>query len=394
MRLTNGKSRITVQAMQRSSHDSRVPTELKVKLAVRLVAGESISAVSRETGIPRQQLSIWRRRFIAGGEHYLESRPNPQATETLRAARDELSCNVAELMMENHLLSRRVAFLNEARSGHLFSHPYCSEAYSRALDEANASTLAVPDWGTHVLVREGPGGKRMAVGARPFASLDPGCDLEAGLDHLRQAGVTSVSLVTDPLWGAERAELARAFDVCRRFKEIYLVDTASEPRISKRHRNRIKNARKAAEVREISLAEHLERWFALYSRNVANRKIPQPFTNAHFEHISRLPGLRTVAVLIDGEIATITMWLPYQDTLYFHDAASSEAGHATEASYVAFAHVVEHFDDCRYIFLGGAADFFDDPLDGLARFKRGFANGSNTSYLCSSILSPLASTGA
>ncbi|MHB1469620.1 MAG: hypothetical protein ACYCX7_10730, partial [Solirubrobacteraceae bacterium] len=249
-------------------------------------------------------------------------------------------------------------------------------------------SLAVPGWGTHVLVREGPGGKRLAVGARPFASLDLGCDLEAGLDDLREAGVTSVSLVTDPLWGAEHRELAEAFDVCRRFKQIYLVDTTVEKAtISKRHRNRIKNARDATEIREIPLTEHLERWFELYSLNVAKRRIPQPFTDAHFEYLASLPQLRTVAVLVDGEIATITMWLPYRDTLYFHDAASSGVGHAKAASYVAFAHVVEQFKDCRYIFLGGAADFFDDPLDGLARFKRGFANRSQTSYLCSSILS-------
>ncbi len=366
-----------------------------MELVLRVLAGESIAAVSRETGIPRQQLSIWRRRFIAGGEHYLDSRPNPAKVEALRSTLDELTAKVAELTLENQLLCRRVAFLHEARSGRPFSHPYCSESYSQALREAGSSSFAVPDWGTYVLVREGPGGKRLAVGARPFASLDPGCDLQAGLDHLRESGITSVSLVTDPLWGAEHAQLRRAFGVCRRFKEIYLVDReSSEVKIGKRHRNRINNARDGTEVREISLADHLDRWSELYRRNVANRKIPQPFTDAHFEHMARLPELRTVAVLVDGEIATITMWLPYQDTLYFHDAASSAAGHAVAASYVAFAHVVERFDDCRYIFLGGAADFFDDPLDGLARFKRGFANGSNTSYLCSSILSPATQAAA
>ena len=365
--------------------DTSTPTDEKTSLVLRLFAGESISALSRETGRPRKQLSVWRRRFLEGGEAYLGARHRPGELEALRAVRDELAERVECLEGKGQMLRRRVAVLDGSED---FSHPYCSAAYAQALEEAGSHAFEVPGWGAHVLVREGPGGKRLAVGARPFASLHPACDLQAGLDHLREAGVTSVSLVTDPLWGAEPADLKQAFDICRPFKEIYLVDKESErTRIGKRHRNRIKHARSKTEVREIDLRDHLERWLELYRRNVTNRKIPQPFTDEYFERLAEFPELQTFAVMVDDEIATIAMWIPYRDTLYFHDAASSAEGHATGASYVAFAHIVENLKGCRYVFLGGAADFFDDPLDGLARFKRGFANRSNTSYLCSSILS-------
>jgi hypothetical protein len=372
--------------------DSPYPTHLKMDLVLRLLGGESIAALSRETGRPRKQLSVWRRRFLAGGEVSLDSRPDQGEIEALRSARDELSRKVGELESENQMLKRRAAFLDEARSGRSFSHPYCSEAYSQALEEPDSQALAVPDWGTHVLVRKGPGGKKLAVGARPFAALDPGSDLQAGLDHLRDAGITSVSLVTDPLWGPEPSALQEAFDVCHRFKETYLVDKAAGPaKIGKRHRNRINKARSTGELREISLAENLDTWLELYSCNVANRQIPQPFSTAYFERLAEFPELLTTAVLVAGEIVTITTWVPYRDTLYFHDAASNAKGHAASASYVAFADVVENFADCRYLFLGGSADFYDDRLDGLARFKRGFANRSNVSYLCSAILKPAAS---
>lgn len=370
--------------MTSHAQETSRPTDEKVNLVLRLLGGESISALSRETKRPRKQLSVWRRRFLEGGETYLGTRHKPGELEALRSVRDELSQRVESLEGENQMLSRRLSVLDGNRS---FSHPYCSAAYAQALEEDGAHAFEVPGWGTHVLVREGPGGKRLAVGVRPFASLHPACDLQAGLDQLREAGITSVSLVTDPLWGPEHGELKQAFDISRHFKEIYLVDKESErTRIGKRHRNRIKHARSKAEVREIELRDHLERWLELYRRNVANRKIPQPFTDEYFEQLAEFPELQTFAVLVDGEIATIAMWIPYEDTLYFHDAASSAEGHAAGASYVAFAHIVENVDECRYVFLGGAADFFDDPLDGLARFKRGFANGSNVSYLCSSIL--------
>jgi transposase-like protein len=362
---------------------------VKTELVLRLLGGETIAALSRETGKPRRQLSAWRRRFLAGGEASLESRFRPGEVEALRSERDELSKRVAELENEKRSLSRRTVVLDQARSNGGFSHPYCSEAYFQASGETGAKSLRVPDWGTHVLVREGLGGKRPAVGARPFASLHPAADLEAGLVYLREAGITSVSLASDPMWGPEASDLQQAFDVCRKFKEIYLVDKASEKiEVTKRHRNRINQARSSAKLREISLADHLDTWLELYKYNVANRQIPQPFSDAYFERLAELPNLRTNAVLVGGEIVTITIWIPYQDTLYFHDAASNERGHAASASYVAFADVVENTDDCRYLFLGGSAEFYDDPLDGLARFKRGFANRSDLSYLCSSILSP------
>jgi hypothetical protein len=364
-------------------------TEVKTSLVLRLLAGESIASLARETGLPRRQLSVWHRRFLSGGEAYLDSRPNPREVETLESATGELSGKVAELELENERLNRRVMALGETRSGHRFAHPYCSLAYAEAQAEPNSESLAVPAWGTHLLVRVGSGGKRLAVGGRPFAAFDPNSDLQAGLDYLREAGVNSVSLVTDPMWSSEQLELEAAFDVCRRFKETYLVDRASGPvRISKRHRNRINNARLRTELREISFADHLDTWHELYRYNVVNRQIPQPFSDSYFERLATFPELRTFAVLADSEIVTITTWIRYRDTLYFHDSASNARGHALSASYVAFAHVVETFEECRYVFLGGAAEFVDDPLDGLARFKRGFSNRSTVAYLCSAILSP------
>jgi hypothetical protein len=378
-----------------SQRDNACPTDVKTEMVLRLLRGETISALSKETGRPRKQLSAWRRRFLAGGEANLESRFRPGGHEALRSERDALSNKVAELENENRLLDRRKAFLDRAESNGGFSHPYCSEAYFRAAEEAGTETFHVPDWGTHVLVREARGGKRPAVGARPFASLHPAADLSAGLTYLRKAGITSVSMASDPMWGPGTPDLQRAFDVCRKFKTIYIVDRDAEKvRISKRHRNRINQARSGAQLREISLADHLDTWLELYRYNVTNRQIPQPFSAAYFERLAEFPNLRANAVLARGEIVTITIWIPCQDTLYFHDAASSERGHAASASYVAFADVVENTNDCRYLFLGGSAGFYDDPLDGLARFKRGFANRSDLSYLCSTILSQSSSTAA
>jgi transposase-like protein len=369
-----------------NQRNGQYTTEDKVKLVLQILEGRSISSLAREVGLPRQQLSAWRQRFLAGGQAYLKDR------------RD-----LEHLQAENVALTRRLKQLEPSGAvrtptpppAHCadepdatYMHPYCSAAYATAQLESGMQILAVPAWGSHVLIRQGPKGRLMAVGGRPFTSLDPNSDIEAGLDHLRREGVRSVSLVSDPMWSPDHATLEQGFQVCRRFKETYFVDReAGCAPITKRHRNRVSQARRrGGELREISFADHLDVWSDLYGHNVANRQIAQPLSSTYFERLADFDELRTFAVVVDSEIATITTWIKYGDVLYFHDAASSAAGHEAAASYIAFAHVVEALDDCRFVFLGGAAEFFDDPLDGLARFKRGFSNGSAVSYLCSTIL--------
>lgn len=358
----------------------------KAKLVLQVLAGRSISSLAREEGLPRQQISAWRQRFLEGGQAYLRDRRD---IERLQAENDALTQKLRQLEACGQATAPGGRFAPAVgEPGASSRHPYCSVAYAEAQLEADTRVLAVPAWGSHVLVRRGPKGRLMAVGGRPFTSLDPNSDIKAGLDQLRGEGLSSVSLVSDPMWSPEHSELERGFQVCRRFKETYLVDRqAGSAPITKRHRNRVSQARRrGAKLREISFADHLDIWGDLYAHNVANRQIAQPLSATYFERLAAFAELRTFAVVIDSEIVTITTWMKHDDVLYFHDAASSTAGHDAAASYVAFAHVVEAADDCRFLFLGGAAEFFDDPLDGLARFKRGFSNGSAVSYLCSAIL--------
>jgi Acetyltransferase (GNAT) domain len=195
-----------------------------------------------------------------------------------------------------------------------------------------------------------------------------------------------VSLIVDPMWCPELPVLRDAFDTCRPFREHYFVDRAAEVHYQKRHRNRLNQARRAGRVEEVRLAEHLGRWHELYAQNVTSRQIGQPFTRDYFAQLAALPTLKTVAVLIDDEVVAMTLWIRHWDTLYLHDGASSVTGFEFSAGYAAYAHAIENETTCRYILLGGSAGFRDERREGLARFRRGFSNGSIHSYLCSSTL--------
>lgn len=371
--------------MRRESLASRCSTDVKRDLVLRLLGGEAVADLARETGRPERQLSAWQDRFLAGGEAYLEGRRDDRELEALRASASQWEVELGELKNENRRLARQVAILGRSPSGRVEPHPYCTASYLRACEEAAVQQLRVPEWGSYVLVREGQAGVRQATGIRPLGPLDPGCEVGAGLDRLRDAGIASVALVTDPMWSPDPDALREAFDACRPFRENYLVDREAEVHVGKRHRNRINRARRAGRVGEVALAEHLDRWLALYGENVENRQIRQPFGRAYFERLAEMSSLRTIAVLVGEEIVTMTLWLEHEDTLYFHESASSVTGNRVSAGYAAFTHAIESAG-ARYVLLGGSAALRDDPLDGVAMFKRGFANGSATSYLCSATL--------
>jgi hypothetical protein len=367
--------------------DSRCPTDVKVEIVLRLLRGETLAEVANQTHRPRKQLAAWRRRFLEGGEAALDGRADPDELAALRTAEQQLSERVAQLEAENRQLTRRVNLLDPSRSNRSTPHPFCSQEYAHALEEPGVLVMPVPEWRTFVLVRETAAGLRQATGLRPIASLDPDCDVRGGLESLRREGIASVSLVTDPLWCPDLPILQKEFSSCRPFKQSYFIDRETERvHLRKRHRNMVNRARRAVEIRSVSLADHLGRWLELYQHNVETRRITQPFSAAYFDRLLAVEGLQTIAVLVDDEIVTMTMWIRYSDILYYHDGASSETGFETSASYAAFGHVIDTTSDVRYLVLGGSAHFRDEPQDGLAVFKRGFANASSTSFLCSATL--------
>lgn len=381
MNFLQGGGKLAPMARPQQFGDECLATE-KADLVLRLLAGEDLGEISAETGRPRKQLSAWRRRFLAGGEAALDGGREQPDLEALRAEQAQLTASLRDREAENRLLTRHVALLGD-RSRRETTHLYCSDSYAQALEEPGTESLYVAAWDTHVLVRNGEVGFRQAQGTRPYLSLDPGADPGAGLEELRRAGICSFSAITDPMWSPEATPLRRAFDVCHPFTEHYLIDREGEESMRKRHRNRINQARRTCEVQEVSLADHLDRWLELYGGNVDKRQIPQPYTSTYFERLATIDGLKTLAVLVDGEIVTMNLWVIHQDTLYFHEGASSVDGRELFAAYAAYAHAIETAVDCRFVLLGPRGSMRDDPADGLAAFKRGFANGTVTSYLCS-----------
>ena len=79
----------------------------KSEIVVRLLKGESIDALSRETQQTAVKLSEWRDAFFAGAESGLKGRPEEDEQAAHLDERRRLQAKIGELAMENELLYER-----------------------------------------------------------------------------------------------------------------------------------------------------------------------------------------------------------------------------------------------------------------------------------------------
>jgi hypothetical protein len=252
--------------------------------------------------------------------------------------------------------------------------------------------MEVVEWQTAVLVRPIPATTYSdALSCYPLTVFGPDADLGAGLERLRQAGLVSIALVPDPLTSPAPEALAGAFELCRPFKTHYLIDREAGPvHFAKNHRWSVRQAGKHCGFEAIDLRENLEIWLALYRHTVARHQATgiYDFAPAYFRALAKMPEVTALAARHEGEIVAVILWVRDGDIVFAHLEGGSPAAYRTYATYGLIAAANEHFADCRVIHLGGAAGLEPEKRNGLAHFKRGFANREVTAYFCGSCLDP------
>lgn len=76
----------------------RWSTQRKQAVVLRLLRGESLDQVSRETQVPAHELETWQRRFLEAGQRGLRTRQDPEERELTLA-----KAKLGELMMRLEL---------------------------------------------------------------------------------------------------------------------------------------------------------------------------------------------------------------------------------------------------------------------------------------------------
>lgn len=268
--------------------------------------------------------------------------------------------------------------------------PYATADYVQSLPHMGGA-MEVPEWRTWVIVRPLADGRTDVCGPYPLAVIAEDADLEGGLERLRLSGAVSVTLVLDDFNRPDLARIERLFDPVTPFKTHYVVDRAiGEAAPSKHHRYDIRRALNQVSVKEFCLDERLDDWIELYDALVRRHGLGglHAFPREHHLALARSKDFVAVGAFQDDVLAAAHIWAVSGTRVHSHLAASSERGYRMGAAYAVNDCSIRLFSEARIINLGGGAGRLDNPDDGLARFKRGFANATARAYICGKVLDP------
>lgn len=265
-------------------------------------------------------------------------------------------------------------------------HPFASAGYAEGLAGRDA-VISAPEWGSHLIRRPIDDVLSDAAGIYPLQVFARGADIAGGLARLADEGYVAAVIVPDPLL-APAGEMARHFEVCRPFKTHYLIDPANGPFApSRHHAQELRRAARRNRIERVVLAEHLDAWRSLYAGLVARRAVSgaADFAPAYFDALAADPAMQAFAAFVDDEIVGMSIWFAAEGVVYYHLSAAGPAGYASGAAYGLVAAAVEHFAGQGVVHLGGGAGL-GDGSDGLAAFKRGFANAEVMARICGAVL--------
>jgi len=204
--------------------------------------------------------------------------------------------------------------------------------------------------------------------------------------------LVSLVLVTDPFGDFDPHDLGACFPhLFRPYKKHFVVDLR-RPASTWPEKTHARYARKALQSVKVEyLADPLEfasDWVALY-RNLIKRHTITGIARFSPDSLCKqlqVPGSIVFRAVHCDETVGMILYYAHGDTAYYHLAAYSDKGYALRASYALFAETLACLrSTVRWVNLGAGAGIAGNVEDGLSRFKRGWATGTRTAYICGRI---------
>jgi hypothetical protein len=272
---------------------------------------------------------------------------------------------------------------------------YSAPAYA-ACQRGLGDPVELERCGGWVLRRPIPGSDlEDAMGCYPLFACRAWDRLGEDVEGLRDR-LVSLTLVSDPFAEFDPTSLGRTFDVVRPFKTHFVADLNLAPeRIASAHHRY--EARRGLRRVEVDVCwrprAHVDDWVDLYAQLVAYRGLngPHALSAASFAQLFELDDVVLLRAIAGGVTVGAQILILQGDVAHAHLAAFAPAGYRLGASYALDWMAVESMRDrARWLNWGGQAGLEENPDDGLARYKRGWATHTRRAWLLGAILDPVA----
>ena len=111
------------------------------------------------------------------------------------------------------------------------------------------------------------------------------------------------------------------------------------------------------------------------------------FSRTAFARQFKVPGLVAFRALHQGTLVGMSLSYVQGNVVYTHLIACNALGYELDSSYALYWREIEYFRSrgLKWLNLGAGAGVHGNGRDGLTWFKRGWATGTRTAYLCGRI---------
>ncbi len=230
-----------------------------------------------------------------------------------------------------------------------------------------------------------------ARGCYPLFACQDWSQLPEDLEDLN-GEIISLAMVADPFGNYDQALLKRCFpEVLHAYKEHYVIDL-ERWQLATLPSNHQRNVKKALKRMEVEECEHppawSEDWTELYANLIRRHAIhgTAAFSREALTRQLQVPGIVMFRAAHGPTTVGMVIWYVQGQVGYYHLGAYSDLGYELQASFALFFHSIDYFSHrLSYLNLGAGAGVYSSRAGGLERFKRGWATGTRTAYLCGRI---------
>jgi hypothetical protein len=267
---------------------------------------------------------------------------------------------------------------------------YADPGFAGSLDE-HGPVLDLPGSGARVLLHPIPGTDRSdAVGPYPLLSCPRPERLADDLGVMAEAGAVTFTAVLDPMSTRLPAEASARFDVARPFKPHFVTELDGRGGYPSLHH--LRNTRRALARVDVRIGPasdaSIEDWLTLWSTLVDRIGLSGPAAGSRrmFARQFALEGAVVLWAEHRGRPVAAKLALLDHLTAYNHLSTSSPEGRAHAAMYALDAALLE-LAECGLaaVHWGGTAGAGSSD-DGLAAYKRGWANAERMAVLVGAVL--------
>ncbi len=265
---------------------------------------------------------------------------------------------------------------------------YADPAFAASHAE-HGEVLRLEHCGGSVLLTPIPGTDRVdARGPYPLLACRHPHRLVDDLEQMRDAGAVTFTAVLDPLRGAVDPD--RRLAILRPFKTHYLT-VPSEPRHtpSRHHLKEIRSTLGRLEVvNEPGHQAEVTRWLRLWIPHVQRHKLTG-MSAASLRTFSRqfaLDGAVVMWALVGGAPVAAQLLLTTSDAVYAHLGMSDAIGRERRALYALDAELHTLAQEQGSVVHWGGSVGATDAVDGVAAYKRGWANAERAATLVGAVL--------